>query len=101
VLRKTILATGCVLTAAGLVGSVAVGASMLPLAVLPGLLVIVLLCERFLYKLVLDVPPGVGWQRTQERFRDPKSGRVIVVFYNPRTGERRYVAETPGPADAT
>jgi hypothetical protein len=94
VLRKTVLAIGCALTGAGLVASIAVGASMLPLVILPGLLVIVLLCERFLYKPILDVPPGAGWQRTPERFQDPKSGRIIVVFYNPRTGERRYVAET-------
>ena len=69
---------------------------MLPLVVLPALLVIGLLCERFLYKPILDAPPGADWQRTQERFVDPKSDRVIVVFYNARTGQRRYVAETPG-----
>ncbi len=94
-LRKTLLTIGCVLIAAGLVGSLAAGPGMLPLVVLPALLVIGLLCERFLYKPILDTPPGAGWQRTQERFRDPKSDRVVVVFYNPRTGERRYVAETP------
>jgi hypothetical protein len=95
VLRKTVLTICYVLIAAGLVGALVAGLGMLPLAVLPALLVIGLLCERFLYKPILDVPPGVGWQRTQERFRDPKTDRVVVVFYNPKTGERRYVAETP------
>jgi hypothetical protein len=92
VLRKTLLTIGWVLIAAGLAGSLVIGRGMLPLVVLPALLVIGVLCERFLYKPILNTPPGAGWQRTQERFRDPKSDRV-VVFYNPRTGERRYVAE--------
>jgi hypothetical protein len=93
VLRKALLTIGCVLIAAGLVASLAAGPAMLPLVVFPALLVIGLLCERFLYKPILEAPPGAGWQRTQERFRDPKSDRVVVVFYNPRTGERTYVAE--------
>jgi len=31
-----------------------------------------------------------GWQATDERFIDPESGQPVQVFYNPRTGERRY-----------
>jgi hypothetical protein len=95
VLRKTVLTICGILIAAGLIASRVCGPGMLPLVVLPSLLVIGLLCERFLYKPILDVPPGTGWERTQERFRDPKSNRVVVVYYNARTGERRYVAETP------
>jgi hypothetical protein len=31
------------------------------------------------------------WQETNERFIDPVSGHLIVVRYNPETGERDYV----------
>jgi hypothetical protein len=31
------------------------------------------------------------WQETSERFIDPVSGHLIVVHYNPETGERDYV----------
>lgn len=30
------------------------------------------------------------WQATSERFIDPQSGQPMQVYYNPRTGERRY-----------
>jgi hypothetical protein len=29
---------------------------------------------------------------TNERFIDPESGKTVTVFYQPFTGERRYVA---------
>ena len=37
-------------------------------------------------------PPGAGWVATKERFVDPESGKLVTVFYQPATGERRYVA---------
>jgi hypothetical protein len=36
--------------------------------------------------------PGRDGQATQERFVDPESGRLVTVFFNPATGERRYIA---------
>ena len=39
----------------------------------------------------LDAPPGRDWTLTAERFRDPKSGEMLEVWYCPRTGERAYV----------
>ncbi len=61
----------------------------IPLAILlPGLLF-----ERYVYKPIRPEPPGPGWDRTQEKFVDPRSGQTVVVYYNARTGERRYVAE--------
>ncbi len=35
--------------------------------------------------------PDALWQRTGERFEDPQSGKTVEVFYDPRSGERRYV----------
>ncbi|MGH8279945.1 MAG: hypothetical protein ACRETQ_10350 [Gammaproteobacteria bacterium] len=37
------------------------------------------------------------WQATGERFRDPTSGKLVEVFYNPETGQRDYRdPESPG-----
>ena len=37
------------------------------------------------------VSSAAGWQDTDERFVDPTTGRLMMVRYNPRTGERDYV----------
>ncbi len=36
-------------------------------------------------------PPGSGWERTEESFKDPSTGEILDVWYNPRDGQRRYV----------
>jgi hypothetical protein len=38
-----------------------------------------------------EQPSGPGWERTEERFLDPTSGEVLVVWYCARTGELAYV----------
>ncbi len=43
--------------------------------------------------------PDERWQRTGERFEDPQTGKTIEVFYDPRSGERRYVSDTAGAPD--
>jgi len=46
-------------------------------------------------------PPGTAlprdFQRTDERFLDPSTGVLMRVWFDPNTGERRYLPE-PGPA---
>ena len=42
-----------------------------------------------------EAPPGADWQPTGETFRDEESGQWVKVWFNPRTGERRYVAVEP------
>jgi hypothetical protein len=39
-----------------------------------------------------DVPAG-NWQRTDELFRDPSSGRLMRVWIDPADGTRHYVPE--------
>jgi hypothetical protein len=51
-----------------------------------------LLVERWRYKPVTIHRPGPDWVPTNERFIDPESGETVTVFYQPSTGERRYVA---------
>jgi hypothetical protein len=38
-------------------------------------------------------PRGVGWAPTAERFRDTESGAMVTVWFNAKTGERRYVED--------
>jgi hypothetical protein len=55
------------------------------------------LFERWRYRGV-EQPPGGQWQKTGEQFLDPSTGDPIEVMFDPRTGERRYVAAaSPGP----
>jgi hypothetical protein len=35
--------------------------------------------------------PDSRWQATGERFVDPTSGQDVEVYYDPKSGERRYV----------
>jgi hypothetical protein len=65
----------------------------LPFAVALAILLFGLLFERYIYKPIRPGPPGPEWDKTPEKFEDPQSGRPVVVYYNPRTGQRRYVAD--------
>jgi hypothetical protein len=44
--------------------------------------------------------PGAGWERTGERFEDPQTGKTLQVFYDPGSGERRYVSDSDPPPGA-
>jgi hypothetical protein len=39
-------------------------------------------------------PLNGRWQPTGERFADPTTGKNMEVFYDPASGERRYVEQT-------
>ena len=51
-----------------------------------------ILFERGRYKPAAPDRPGPGWVATGERFIDPESGEEVTVYYQPTSGERRYVA---------
>ncbi len=55
-------------------------------------LIVGLAIERWRYKKLGAVPPGQGWQVTDERFVDPETAKLVTVYFNPATGERRYIA---------
>jgi hypothetical protein len=61
-----------------------------PGVVWSGLIVVALLVERWRYAPKPSAAHDADWVKTDERFVDPESGRSVEVFYNPRTGERRY-----------
>ena len=56
------------------------------------LLLVGLLIERWRYKPLAGRPPGPDWQRTDERFVDPETGKLVTVYFHPTTGERRYIS---------
>jgi len=74
-----------------IVGDWLVGRTYLPPTVVVAILLTGLVFENRRYKRVLDTAPGTGWQATGERFVDPDSGKLVAVFFNAATGERRYV----------
>jgi hypothetical protein len=94
-LRTTLLVIGGVMLAAAATGALAGCrlAAMIPLAVWGVILAGGVLVERWRYQALADDRPGRDWQATPERFVDPETGRLVTVFFNPATGERRYVAD--------
>ncbi len=91
-LRAVLFAIGVVL----LVAAALVGRPAVPMAVFGAVLTLALVLERYVYKPIRPQPPGPGWDRTAEQFIDPGSGQSVTVYFNPRTGERRYVSEGNG-----
>ena len=62
------------------------------LALWAAVLLVGLLIERWRYKKLAGRPPGPDWQRTDERFVDPETVKLVTVYFHPATGERRYIA---------
>jgi hypothetical protein len=73
---------------------------MLGLLILTGLLLAGTALERVGYgQAAASRPPGRNWELTAERFVDPESGRLVAVWFDPATGERRYVDAAAAPAE--
>jgi hypothetical protein len=92
VLRAALFTIGVVLLIAAAVVPF-VGWPAFPLALPGAILTLALLFERYVYKPIRPERPGAGWEQTAERFIDPRSGQSVTVYFNSRTGERRYVGE--------
>jgi hypothetical protein len=94
-LRAALLVVGVLLLAGGIFATLE-GRPLIPLIISGTVLILALLFERYSYKPIRSVTPGPGGQRTPEQFVDPRSGRTVTVYFNPRSGERRYVADGDG-----
>ena len=91
VARNTILAIGALAVAGGTVISLATGGGGIPLIVLGALLFAGVLLEGRYGRpgAPTKVPPH-AWELTNEKFVDDETGRVLEVWIDPLTGERRY-----------
>lgn len=63
---------------------------------LGGLILLGTVFERWRYR-PNNTRPAAAWEPTGERFEDPETGKTVQVYYDPRSGERRYVSD-PEPA---
>jgi hypothetical protein len=97
VLRTLLLLFACALVLTGAIlllrGVAGAGAYALGLG---GLIILGTAFERWRYR-PNHGRPGAGWQPTGERFEDPQTGKTMRVFYDPRSGERRYVSDSELP----
>lgn len=92
-LRSVLLILGVALTAAALLAALV---GWLPLGAhlaIPGLVLLFAMLNelRRRYKPIRPDPPGADWIETPERFVDPETGKDVTVYYQPSSGERRYV----------
>ena len=67
---------------------------------LGGLIVLGTVFERWRYR-PNNARPGADWQPTGERFEDPQTGKTVQVFYDSRSGERRYVSDSELPRSSS
>lgn len=92
-LRGLLLGTSVVLLALA-IAATAIGWAAWPTVLFAGLLFVGVAFERVHYRGSASVDsPGKDWRATNERFLDEATGRPVTVWFNPTTGERRYVDE--------
>jgi hypothetical protein len=77
----------------GLIGIVIWALGGGPVVLLLGGAVIVTSLLEPIYGRATRRPVGGQWRPTDERFVDPESGALMTVWFDPRSGERRYVAD--------
>jgi hypothetical protein len=94
VLRKLLLVFAAALALTGVIffirGLPGAGAYALGLG---GLIVLGTVFERWRYR-PNHIQPAAAWEPTGERFEDPGTGKTVQVYYDPRSGERRYVNDS-------
>ena len=98
-LRNVVIAVSAILTCVG-IGLIASGVHTPGWQALAlGVIVLIgTLFERWRYRRI-EKPQNGDWQRTDEQFIDPSTGDPVEVMFDPRTGERRYVAGQSGAKD--
>jgi hypothetical protein len=88
--RSWAITAGVLLLVAGL--ALWVGTGTIGLLIVGAVVLLTALLERSYGSLVRRPTEG-DWRPTDERFVDPESGKLVTVWFNPSTGERRYVTE--------
>ena len=90
-LRKTLLGIALLMTLAGLISYFMGDRNTEHLIIWGVVMFVLILCERWRYKKI-DNRNQSEWQKTDEQFIDPETGKPTQVFYNSSTGERKYVS---------
>jgi fatty acid desaturase len=94
VTRLLSILQGCAAVALIILVALAIfgGWPMWPPLIAFGAILVFVLFERSQYKTVAD-RPHPGWEATGEKFIDPETGKQVVVYYDPKSGQRQYVNE--------
>ncbi len=90
-LRRALLLIATLALVAALAAGWQAGVVLWPPTLFSALVVVAVVFENWRYSRPAAGHPGPGWERTAERFIDPETGRMLTVWFNPATGERRYV----------
>jgi hypothetical protein len=94
--RGCVVFFGVALILAGLAGIlvapvIEAGFPGIPALIVGCVLVVTAMFEPVYGKLVSRPPLSGAWRPTGEKFVDPTSGKPVEVWFDPATGERRYV----------
>jgi len=90
--RQWALAAGLLIA----IGGIAVFASGGgPVLMIVGVVVLVTAAIEPIYGRPGTRPHDGQWRPTDEKFVDPETGKLVTVWFDSASGERRYVAEEP------
>ncbi|MDE2333326.1 MAG: hypothetical protein KGK10_02170 [Rhodospirillales bacterium] len=94
ILRAAVLGFGVLLLGGGILAAAAGGGTGAIAPAILGLVIVLGTAFEGRYRAgrtsARGDTPGPGWERTAERFREP-DGTPVEVWFNPASGERRYV----------
>lgn len=91
--RKWALAAGVLILLGGF-AVVATGGG--PVLLIVGAVVLVTAALEPVYGRAAGRPRDGDWRPTDEKFIDPETGQLVTVWFDPSSGERRYVSNDQG-----
>ena len=97
--RGCVVIFGAIIVLAG-IGGLAVGPATAPgfpaiPALILGCLIVVTAIAEPVYGKLTGRPSG-NWRPSGEKFIDPATGKRVEVWFDPETGERRYIDADEG-----
>ena len=96
--RFAVFVIGALLSSAGVALTLFAGGGGIGLIIMGALLLVSLGLEaRYGRPGAPTDVPHTAWERTGERFLDDETGRVLEVWVDPLTGERRYEPASGNP----